>query len=57
LFQSRSALGVPPASWRIYIPNRPVISTSQALGTSDSLIMLISVQGTIPKNSSRAVQH
>src|SRR4030042_3448 len=57
LFQSSRALGVPLASCRMYMAKRPVTSTSQALGTSDWLIMLIKVHGTIPKNSSNAVQH
>jgi len=35
----------------------PVMSTSHALGLSDSLIMLISVQGMMPKNSCKLVQH
>ncbi len=50
-------LGVPLASCRRYMASRPVTSTSQALGSSVSLIMLIIVHGTIPKNSSSAVQH
>ena len=33
------------------------MSVSQALGIRSLLIMLISVQGTTPKNSSIAVQH
>ena len=35
----------------------PATSTSQALGSRFSLIMLITVQGTTPKYSSIAVQH
>ena len=57
LFQSRIALGDPEAAWRISIETTPVTSTSQALGRSPSLIMLMTVQGTTPKNSCSAVQH
>ena len=39
------------------MPTAPVISTSQALGSSVLLSMLMTVQGTTPKNSSMAVQH
>ena len=35
----------------------PQTSTSQALGSNWSLIMLITVQGTTPKYSSIEVQH
>ncbi len=35
----------------------PQTSTSQALGMFTSLIMLMIVHGTTPKNSSSAVQH
>ena len=40
-----------------YIATVPMMSTSQALLFNRLLIMLISVQGTTPKNSSIAVQH
>ena len=35
----------------------PQMSASQALASSSLLIMLMTVQGTTPKNSSIAVQH
>ncbi len=40
-----------------YMPTTPQTSTSQALGIRLSLIMLMTVQGTTPKNSSIDVQH
>ena len=40
-----------------YMPISPVISVSQALGTSASLSMLITEQGVMPKFSSMDVQH
>ena len=39
------------------MPTAPQMSTSQALDISSLLIMLITVHGTTPKNSSMAVQH
>ena len=39
------------------MPIMPIMSVSQALGIRLFDIMLISVQGTTPKNSSMAVQH
>ena len=39
------------------MPITPQISTSQALDMRFSLIMLMTVQGTTPKNSSSDVQH
>ena len=39
------------------MPITPQISISQALDIRFSLIMLITVQGTTPKNSSSDVQH
>src|SRR2546422_2128607 len=51
------ALGVPEARSKMYMPIIPTMSASQALGTRLFDIMLISVHGTTPKNSSRAVQH
>ena len=39
------------------MPTTPQMSTSQALDMRLSLIMLITVQGTTPKNSSSDVQH
>jgi hypothetical protein len=51
------ALGSPAASCRMYIEIIPIMSVSQALGMRLLDIMLISVQGTTPKNSSMAVQH
>jgi hypothetical protein len=39
------------------MPMTPAISTSQALDMRFSLIMLMTVQGTTPKNSSSEVQH
>jgi hypothetical protein len=57
LFQSSSAEGVPLASASIYMLRVPGTSTSQAEGIRLSLIMLMMVQGTTPKNSSIEVQH
>ena len=39
------------------MPSTPQTSTSQALESSASLIMLISVHGTMPRFSSSEVQH
>ena len=39
------------------MPSVPMMSTSQALGSRLLLIMLMTVQGTMPKNSSIEVQH
>ena len=39
------------------MPTTPQMSTSQALDIRFSLIMLMTVQGTTPKNSSSEVQH
>src|SRR5487761_1245695 len=57
MFQSSSALGVSDASASACILSVPTTSTSQADGIRFSLIMLIMVQGTTPKYSSRDVQH
>jgi len=40
-----------------YMAAAPAMSVSQAEGISPSLSILISVQGTTPKNSCRLVQH
>ncbi len=41
----------------MYIPSTPGISTSQAEGIRSFDIMLMIVQGTTPKYSSKLVQH
>ncbi|MFW9881498.1 MAG: hypothetical protein ACFFG0_51190 [Candidatus Thorarchaeota archaeon] len=48
MFQSKIAEGLLEAICKISIPIKPETSTSHAAGTSPSLNILITAQGTIP---------